>query len=83
LSTVIKIAICEAKDKPSTPVPLTRHIVASYVVCREIQVDIELPREIIEEVTRRGSIVLDKDSSMKILGLKINENEYVKIYIVR
>lgn len=78
--TKIRIAICEVRDKPSIPIPLTRHIVAPYVICREIHEHVEAPQEVVKEVEKRGTVTLNKNSALKMLGLRVKENEYVKVF---
>lgn len=81
MSKLVKVAICRAVDKPSTPIPITRHIVTPYAFCRDVENVAEIPGEVIEAVYRKRSVVLDRDSAKKLLGLDIDEDEYVKIYI--
>lgn len=79
--TKIKVAICRNKPIEHLPVPITRHIIASYTICRDIQSDIEIPEEVMEKVLEKGYIVLDRDSALGILNLRVGDNEYIKIYI--
>lgn len=80
---MIKIAKCREIEQPSIPMPLSRHIVAPLTMCEELQ-DIDLnriPSEVLEDVGKRGYVILDKNLAAELLGLKLNDNEYVKIFL--
>lgn len=82
----IRIAVCREVGKSPTPVLVSRHIMIPIVVCREYRdVDINLyslPNEIIELINRNGyAIIEDQNYALKLFGINLSDNEYVKISI--
>lgn len=80
---MIKIAICKEIEQPRLPMPLARHIVAPLTKCEELQnIDINrIPTDVVGGIRERGYVILDKNLAAELLGLKLEDNEYVKIFV--
>lgn len=80
----LRIVVCREIEKTVTPVPVPRHIVVSMSLCREIgnkALDVaNIPSEVIDRIKKDGYIVIDdQDYALRVLGIKLSENEYIKI----
>ncbi|MEM1646431.1 MAG: hypothetical protein QXL96_11360 [Ignisphaera sp.] len=80
---MIKIARCRGIEQPSLPMPLARHIVTLLIKCEELQdIDINrIPNKVLENVKKHGYVILDKNLASELLSLKLNDNEYVKVFV--
>lgn len=80
----LKAVICKEIERPQTTVPVPRHIIAPMTLCEEIKdVDLAtLSENIKDEIRRNGYVVVeDPELALRILKIKLKENEYVKIFI--
>lgn len=82
--TNIKIVICRERERSSMPVPIPRHILVPVAICEEFKdSDVSsIPSEIMDLVRRNGYVIIeDPNYVLKVFGIKLGENEYVKVFI--
>uniref|UniRef100_A0A7C2V9G1 Uncharacterized protein n=1 Tax=Ignisphaera aggregans TaxID=334771 RepID=A0A7C2V9G1_9CREN len=79
-----KLRISRCREvKQSLPIPLSRHIVAPYAICKDLEgVDpSSIPNDIVETAREKGYAIINPQSAQQLLGLEIGEDEYIKIFL--